>query len=100
MNLHTFKTAVKSKKDKKGKYLSNRKLFTRLIILVKQDIVKLQAVHTYTLGPVSYPLASSDDFLAEMPESVIVNLVQSKWPVEKKLSARCRIAMLLLMQCA
>ena len=84
MNLHTFKTAVKPKKDKKGKYLSNRKLFTRLIILVKQGRVKLQAVHTYTLGPVSYPLASSDGFLAKMPESVIVDLVQSNWPVEEK----------------
>ena len=42
MNLHIFKTAVKPKKDKKGKYLSNRKLFTRLIVLVKQDRVKLQ----------------------------------------------------------
>ena len=84
MNLHTFKTAVKPKKDKKGKYSSNRKLFTRLIILVKQDRVKLQAVHTYILGPVSYPLASSDGFLAKMPESVIVDLVQSNWPVEEK----------------
>ena len=75
MNLHTFKTAVKPKKVKKGKFLSNTKLFTRLIKLVKQDRVKLQAVHTYTLEPVSYPLASSDDFLAKMPESVIVDLV-------------------------
>ena len=54
VNLHTFKTAVKPKKDKKGKYLSNRKLFTQLIILVKQDRVKLQEVHTCTLGAVSY----------------------------------------------
>ena len=84
MNLHTFKSAVKPKKDKKRKYLSNRKLFTRLIILVKQDRVKLQEVHTYTLGPVSYPLASSDGFLAKTSESVIVNLVQSNWPVEEK----------------
>ena len=84
MNLHTFKTAVKPKKDKKGKYLLNRKLFTRLIILVKQDRVKLQEIHTYTLGPVSYPLASCDGFLAKTPESVIVDLVQSNWPVEEK----------------
>ena len=84
MNLHTFKTAVKLKKDKKEKYSSNRMLFTRLIILVKQDRVKLQAVHTYILGPVFYPLASSDGFLAKMPESVIVDLVQSNWPVEEK----------------
>ena len=80
INLHSFKTAVKPKKDKKGKYSSNRKLFTRLIILVKQGRVKLQAVHTYILGPVSYALASSDGFLAKMPESVIVDLVQSNWP--------------------
>ena len=53
INLHTFQTVVKPKKDKKGKYLSNRKLFTRLIILVKQDRVKLQEVHTYSLGPMS-----------------------------------------------
>ena len=84
MNLHTFKTAVKPKKDKKGKYSSNRKLFTRLIILVKQDRVKLQTVHTYILGPVSYPLESSDGFLAKIPESVIVDLVQSNWPIEEK----------------
>ena len=84
MNLHSFKTAVKPKNNKKGKYSSNRKLFTRLIILVKQDRVKLQAVHTYTLGPVSYPLASSDGFPAKMPESVIVDMVQSNWPVEEK----------------
>ena len=84
MNLHTFKTAVKPKKDKKGKYLSNRKLFTRLIILVKLDRVKLQAMHTYTLGLVSHPLASSDGFLAKTPESVIVDLVQSNWPVREK----------------
>ena len=75
MNLYSFKTAVKPKKDNKGKYLSNRKLFTRLIILVKQERVKLQAMHTYTLGPVSYPLASSDGFLAKTPESVIIDLV-------------------------
>ena len=84
MNLHTFKTAVKPKKDKKEKYLSNRKLFTRLIILVKQDRVKLQEVHTYSRGPASYPLASSDGFLAKTPKSVIVDLVQSNWPVEEK----------------
>ena len=84
MNLHTFKIAVKPKKDKKGKYLSNRKLFARLIILGKQDRVKLQEVHTYSPGPVSYPLASSDGFLAKTPESVIVDLVQSNWPVAEK----------------
>ena len=84
MNLHTFETAVKPKKDKKGKYLSNRQLFTRLIILVKQNRVKLQEVHTYYLRPVSYPLASSDGFLAKTPEFVIVDLVQSNWLVEEK----------------
>ena len=84
MNLHTFKTAVKPKKDKKGKYVSNRKLFTRLIILVKQDRVKLHKVLTYSLGPVSYPLASSDGFLAETLESVKVDLVQSNWSAEEK----------------
>ena len=84
MNLHTFRTAVKPKKDKKGKYLSNRKLFTRLIILVKQDRVKLQELHTYTLRPVSYSRASSGGFRAKTPESVIVYLVQSNWPVEEK----------------
>ena len=41
-------------------------------------------MHTYTLGPVTYPPASSDGFLAKMPESVIVDLVQSNWPVEEK----------------
>ena len=71
MNLHAFKTAVKPKKDKKRKYLSNRKLFTRLIILVKRERVKLQKVHTYSLGPVSYFLASSDGFLVKTPESVV-----------------------------
>ena len=81
MNLHTFKTALKPEKDKKEKYLSNGKLFTRLIMLVKQDRVKL---HTYFLGPVSYPLASSDGFLAKTPESVIVDLVPSNWLVEEK----------------
>ena len=84
VNLHTFKAAVKSKKDKKGKYLSNRKVFTRLIILVKQDRVKLQEEHTYSLEPVSYPLASTDGFLAKTPKSVIVDLVQSNWPVQEK----------------
>ena len=84
MNLLTFKTAVKPKKDKKGKYLLNRKVFTRLIILVKEDRIKLQEVHTYSPGPVSYPLASSDGFLAKTPESVIVDLVHSNWPVEEK----------------
>ena len=39
---------------------------------------------THSLGPVSYPLASSDGFLAKTPESVIVDLVQSNWPVEEK----------------
>ena len=41
-------------------------------------------MHTYSPGPVSYPLASSDGFLAKTPESVIVDLVQSNWPVEEK----------------
>ena len=84
MNLHAFKTAVKPKKDKKGKYLSKRKLFTRLIMLVKEDRIKLQEVHTYSPGPMSYPVASSDGFLAKTPEFVIVDLVQSNWPVEEK----------------
>ena len=32
----------------------------------------------------SYPLASSDGFLAKTPASVLVDLVQSNWPVEEK----------------
>ena len=83
MNLQTFKTTAKPKKDKKGKELSNRKLFARLIILVKEDRVKLREVLTYSLGPVSYPLASSDGFLAKTPKSAIVDLVQGNWPVEE-----------------
>ena len=84
MNLHTFKTAVKPKKDRKGKYLSSRKLLSRLIILVKQNRVKLHKVLTYSLAPVSYPMASSDGFLAKTLEYVIVDLVESNWPAEEK----------------
>ena len=39
---------------------------------------------TYFPVLVSYPLASSDGFLAKTPESVTVDLVQSNWPVEEK----------------
>ena len=54
------------------------------MILVKQDRVKLQEVHTYSPGPESYPLARFDGFLAKTPKSVIVDLVQSNRPVEEK----------------
>ena len=95
LNLQTFKSsASKPKKDKKGKNLSNRKMFARLIILVKQDRLKLKEVLTYSLGPVSYPLASSDGSLAKTPKSVIISLAQSKWPLEEEsmdLTSRCAL---------
>ena len=40
LHLQTFKSATsKHKKDRKGKYLSNKRLFARLVIMVKQDVV-------------------------------------------------------------
>ena len=98
--MQTFKSsASKPKKDKKGKDLSNRRKFASFIILVKQDRLKLNEVLTYSLGPVSYPLASSDGSLAKTPKSVVISLEQSKWPLEEEsidLTSRCAFIMSLV----
>ena len=83
-NLSSFKSnGAKSRKDKKGADLTNRQLFARLIVLVKQGKVALRDALSYSLGPVSYPLASADGSLAKTPKSVVVGLIKNTWPFDE-----------------
>ena len=84
-NLSTFKSCVaKNQKDKKGVDLTHRRLFARMVILMKQGTVQLKEVLTYCLGPVSYPLASADGSLAKTAKSAIVGIVEKMWPLQQQ----------------
>lgn len=67
LNLETFESSDKRKKrkDKSGAEISERKLFSRMILLGKQLNINLRELLSYSLGTISYPLSTSDGSLAK-----------------------------------
>ena len=80
--LKTFKDQVKQKKKSAaGKEVilrADKKLFSRLLILGQSRKVEMREILSYSLGTVSYPLASADGLLAKTNKSALMDLLENK----------------------
>lgn len=56
--------------------MSDRKLFSRMVLLGEKLKINLKDLLTYSLGPISYPLSVSDGSLAKTQKSKLVALVE------------------------
>lgn len=66
--------------------MSDRKLFSRMVLLGEKLKINLKDLLTYSLGTISYPLSASDGSLAKTQKSKLVALVESTWrqpPLER-----------------
>ncbi|XP_034096209.1 uncharacterized protein LOC117562482 [Gymnodraco acuticeps] len=69
------------KKSAAGKEVilrADKKLFSRLLILGQSRKIEMREILSYSLGTVSYPLASADGSLAKTNKSGLMDLMQSK----------------------
>jgi len=83
MKLQSFTGQARARvKDQKGSdiKISDRQLFTRLLILGKAKNVDLKLVLSHSLSPVSYPLASTDGSLAKTNKAALLRCLETKWP--------------------
>lgn len=68
------------RKDKTGAEISQRRLFSRMVILGNKLKLPLRETLSYCMGPVSYPLGNEDGSLAKTQKSVLVHTILEKWP--------------------
>ncbi|ESP01342.1 hypothetical protein LOTGIDRAFT_157521 [Lottia gigantea] len=77
----TFSSQLKMKaKTQSGKEVilqSDRKLFSRLLIIGQQRSIDLKEVLRYSLGPVSYPLASANGSIAKTNKAALLHLIEN-----------------------
>ncbi|KAK1885936.1 G polyprotein [Dissostichus eleginoides] len=69
------------KKSAAGKEVilrADKKLFSRLLILGQSRKIEMREILSYSLGTVSYPLASADGSLAKTNKSALMDLLESK----------------------
>ena len=80
--LKTFNDQVKpKKKSAAGKEVilrADKKLFSRLLILGQSRKIEMREILSYSLGTVSYPLASADGLLAKTNKSALMDLLEKK----------------------
>ena len=57
---------------------ADKKLFSRLLILGQSRKVEMREILSYSLGTVSYPLASADGLLAKTNKSALMDLLENK----------------------
>ena len=58
--------------------LADKKLFSRLLIIGQSRKIDLREILSYSLGTVSYPLASMDGSLAKTNKSALMDLLEAK----------------------
>lgn len=58
--------------------LADKKLFSRLLIIGQSRKIELWEILSYSLGTVSYPLASADGSLAKTNKSALMDLLETK----------------------
>lgn len=80
--LKTFSDLAKAKKKSSaGKDVilrADKKLFSRLLIVVQTGEIDLREILSYSLGTVSYPLANTDGSLAKTDKSALLDLLETK----------------------
>lgn len=57
---------------------ADKKLFSRLLIIGQSRKIDLREILSYSLGTVSYPLASTDGSLAKTNKSALMDLLEAK----------------------
>ncbi|KAK6168840.1 hypothetical protein SNE40_020012 [Patella caerulea] len=82
MKIKTFSTLLKLKQQKHstGKDINlknDRNLFPRLLVIGQNRELDLKDILTYSLGPVSFPLSSSDGSLAKTDKSPMTKILES-----------------------
>lgn len=79
MKLQTFSTAAKkSSKSLESKNKGNETLFRNLLVLGQKRKVDMKDTLSYSLGTVSFPLASSDGTLAKTNKAALVQVIEPK----------------------
>ncbi|KAK6175748.1 hypothetical protein SNE40_014141 [Patella caerulea] len=82
MKLKTFtnqdKLKMRTKSGKDVALQSDRKLFSRLLIISQHRKIDLKEVMKYSLGPLSYPLASLNGSLAKTNKSALLHLIEKQ----------------------
>lgn len=80
--LKTFSDQAKTKKKSAaGKDVilrADKKLFSRLLIIGQSRKIDVREILSYSLGTVSYPLASTDGSLAKTDKSALMDLLETK----------------------
>ncbi|GAA6102813.1 uncharacterized protein LOC111194822 [Tachysurus ichikawai] len=80
--LKTFSDQAKTKKTSTaGKEVilrADKKLFSRLLLVGQSRKIELREILSYSLGTVSYPLASADGSLAKTNKSALMDLLETK----------------------
>lgn len=72
---------LSQKKSAAGKeviWRDDKKLFSRLLILGQSRKIEMREILSYSLGTVSYPLASADGLLAKTKKSALMDLLEKK----------------------
>ena len=83
MKLKTFTNQGKAKpKPKTADDLlhNDKKLFARLLVIGQSRKIDLKEILTYSLGMISYPLASADGMLAKTNKSALLQHIEAKCP--------------------
>ena len=81
----TFSTQskVKDKKSsREGGIMSDRRLFARMLVISHSRNVDLRSVLSYSLGPVSYSLASADGQSIMKNKSTLLGHIESLYPCQ------------------
>lgn len=79
LNLKTFGAKIR-RKDKAGTEMTQRRLFSRMVILGNKLKLDLRETLSYCLGPVSYPLANENGTLSKTQKSILFHAVLKTWP--------------------
>lgn len=80
--LKTFSDLAKAKKKSAAGMdvilRADKKLFSRLLIIVQTRKIDLREILSYFLGTVSYPLANTDGSLAKTDKSALMELLENE----------------------
>ena len=86
MKLQTFSEQLKLKIRKSGKEItlqSDRKLFVRLLIIGRNSNINMKNVLSHSLGPVSFPLATTNGSLAKTNKAALLHYLEEHYGESK-----------------
>ena len=85
MKLKNFGDVKKrpSKSSKLNLMKHDKNMFSRLLVAIKSRNINLQEVLKYSLGPISYSLASADGSLAKTNKAVLLKVIEQEVPTNR-----------------